>query len=83
MTTIRECQGRPSFHIFTAAFLHGTSSWEPIESFNGSEHIVATFWERTNTNGRDIDDLTLFQAGETFLPLGPPREQSQVTSIRN
>ena len=78
LTTIREYQGRPSFHMFTATFLYGTCSWEPIESFDGSEHIVATFWQRTNTNGRDIHDLSLFQAGETFLPLGPPREQSQV-----
>ncbi|KAF8798093.1 hypothetical protein BYT27DRAFT_6918673 [Phlegmacium glaucopus] len=50
-------------------------TWEPIESFNDSEHIVTTFWERTNTNGRDIHDLTLFQEGETFLPLGPPRHK--------
>ena len=61
--------------------LHCIFSWEPIESFNGSEHIVKTFWERTNTHGRDIRDLTLFQAGEVFLPLGPPRKQSHPTSI--
>jgi hypothetical protein len=30
--------------------------------------LVAEFWEKTDTHGRDIHDLTLFQAGELFSP---------------
>jgi len=78
---IREYEHCPIRHTFTVS-VPCIFSWEPIESFNDSEHIVTTFWERTNTNGRDIHDLTLFQAGEMFLPLGPPRKQSQPATIR-
>lgn len=47
--------------------------WEPIESFEGSEHIVAQFWARVDPGGRDVDDLSQFKAGEEFFPVGPPR----------
>ncbi|KIM49331.1 hypothetical protein M413DRAFT_21571 [Hebeloma cylindrosporum] len=50
-------------------------TWEPIDSFNGSEHMVHAFWERANTGGRDINDMSLFKAGEKFLPVGPPRRK--------
>ncbi|KAK0196938.1 hypothetical protein F5146DRAFT_1013477 [Armillaria mellea] len=49
------------------------STWEPKESFEGSEYILAQFWARANTNGRDIEDLSLFRVDENFYPTGPPR----------
>jgi hypothetical protein len=39
-------------------------SWEPVESFEGSEDLINHFWERANVGG--------FKAGEEFLPTGPP-----------
>ena len=39
----------------------------------GSEDIVQRFWERADSGGRDINDLSLFKDGDLFLPLGPPR----------
>ena len=48
-------------------------SWEPAESFEGSEDIINRFWERANLGGRDHHDMSLFEAGEEFLPTGPPR----------
>ncbi|KAF8965253.1 hypothetical protein BDZ97DRAFT_1812837 [Flammula alnicola] len=50
-------------------------TWEPIESFNGSEHIVQAFWERAHTDGRDFNNMSLFNVGETFRPIGPPRRK--------
>ncbi|KAF9535264.1 hypothetical protein CPB83DRAFT_841483 [Crepidotus variabilis] len=50
-------------------------TWEPLASFNDSEHIVTAFWQRANTGGRDVEDLTQFTLGENFLPLGPPRKK--------
>ncbi|KAF8911002.1 hypothetical protein CPB84DRAFT_1073406 [Gymnopilus junonius] len=47
-------------------------TWEPIESFVGSEHIVEAFWKRIQT-GRDVEDLSQFKAGESFRPVGPPK----------
>lgn len=35
--------------------------------------MVDAFWERANTGGRDINDMSLFNVGEKFLPVGPPR----------
>ncbi|PBK97042.1 hypothetical protein ARMGADRAFT_1010555 [Armillaria gallica] len=49
------------------------STWEPKESFEGSEDILEQFWARANTNGRDIQDLSLFRVDENFYPTGPPR----------
>lgn len=49
-----------------------STRWEPIDSFVGSEALVNAFWERAQTNGRDINDMSLFKAGETFHPVGPP-----------
>lgn len=47
-------------------------SWEPTDSFQGSEHILETFWERIDTGGRDISDATAFKKGEELLISGPP-----------
>ncbi|KDR81688.1 hypothetical protein GALMADRAFT_239812 [Galerina marginata CBS 339.88] len=52
-------------------------TWEPIDSFVGSENMVQAFWERAQTNGRDVDDLSMFKAGETFRPVGPPKRQKR------
>jgi hypothetical protein len=47
-------------------------SWEPVESFEGSEDLINHFWERANVGGRDYRDMSVFKAGEEFLPTGPP-----------
>ncbi|KAF9013901.1 hypothetical protein BDQ17DRAFT_1341700 [Cyathus striatus] len=52
-------------------------TWEPQESFSGSEDIIERFWERANTEGRDYRDVSVFKAGEEFLPLGPPRRKQR------
>lgn len=54
---------------------HRFYSWEPQESFTGSEHLVDAFWARAarGLDGRDKNDLTSFQVGDQFLPIGPPR----------
>lgn len=44
-----------------------------MESFDGSEHILERFWERANVGGRDYKTMSLFKAGEKFMPTGPPR----------
>ncbi|KAF8136559.1 hypothetical protein EV363DRAFT_1544509 [Boletus edulis] len=48
------------------------STWEPRDSFEGSEHILEAFWERMDTGGRDISDATAFKRGEELLISGPP-----------
>jgi hypothetical protein len=47
-------------------------SWEPKESFEGSEHFIERFWKRCHPD-RDIDDPTAWSKGEEVLPVGPPR----------
>ncbi|THU89556.1 hypothetical protein K435DRAFT_969074 [Dendrothele bispora CBS 962.96] len=49
------------------------NTWETIESFKGSEHFVDTFWDRAGKSlkGRDINDMSLFEPGEEFVPIGP------------
>ncbi|KAF8844452.1 hypothetical protein BDN67DRAFT_1065964 [Paxillus ammoniavirescens] len=49
------------------------STWEPTESFQtGSEHILEAFWQRINTDGRDISDAQAFKKGEELFISGPP-----------
>ncbi|KAG6814481.1 hypothetical protein H0H92_000006 [Tricholoma furcatifolium] len=52
-------------------------TWEPIESFSGSEQMVEQFWERANVGGRDYRNMTLFKAGEEIILTGPPRRKSK------
>ena len=59
-------------HTKSSCKLTISLSWEPIESFQGSEHIVTDFWERSNVGGRNVNDMSQFKAGETFRPVGPP-----------
>lgn len=59
-----------SIHTFSPCY---QNSWEPAESFEGSEEIINRFWERANVGGRDYRDMGLFKAGEEFLLTGPPR----------
>ncbi|KAG6874219.1 hypothetical protein C0995_003765 [Termitomyces sp. Mi166 len=47
-------------------------TWEPKESFVGSEHIIEQFWQRANSGGRDYRDMSLFEVGEEFVLTGPP-----------
>ncbi|KZP19547.1 hypothetical protein FIBSPDRAFT_955424 [Athelia psychrophila] len=49
------------------------NTWEPADSFESSGDVLARFWERVNTDGRDISNLDLFKPNETFRPSGPPR----------
>ncbi|KAI0807314.1 hypothetical protein C8Q74DRAFT_1362835 [Fomes fomentarius] len=50
------------------------NTWEPPKSFEGgSEHFIAHFWSRVNTNGRDYKDIRQFSVNEEFFPAGPPR----------
>lgn len=58
-------------------------TWEPTESFVGSEDIVQKFWERADSGGRDINNLSLFKEGDLFLPLGPPRRKIKRKSVVN
>jgi hypothetical protein len=51
-------------------------SWEPVESFEGSENLIDQFWARADTAGRDTKDLNLFKPGEEFFAVGPPRMSS-------
>ncbi|KAK7054768.1 hypothetical protein VNI00_003231 [Paramarasmius palmivorus] len=44
------------------------NTWEPVDSFEGSEHFVEAFWTKTKTGGRDREDLSLFEVGEEFAP---------------
>lgn len=47
------------------------SSWEPYESFAGSEHFVQAFWDRISGD-RDRTRMELFKVGEEVFPVGPP-----------
>ncbi|KAJ7741525.1 hypothetical protein DFH07DRAFT_53206 [Mycena maculata] len=49
------------------------NTWEPVASFSGSEDLITKFWARIDLGGRDPSNLTQFDVGETFLPVGPPR----------
>jgi hypothetical protein len=59
------------FNDYDSPFL----SWEPKESFEGgAEGMLANFWARVDAKGRDIEDGSQFQTGESVYPVGPPRE---------
>ena len=47
------------------------SRWEPITSFEGSEHFVENFWAKVHDE-RDWKDLSQFAVDEHMLPTGPP-----------
>ena len=52
---------------------HGHGRWEPDASFKGgSEHFIEYFWNRVDTQGRDIAKMGDFDPGEEFFPSGPP-----------
>ncbi|KAL0581540.1 hypothetical protein V5O48_000469 [Marasmius crinis-equi] len=44
------------------------NTWEPEESFGGSEHFISNFWKTVDTGGRDTEDLDLFSQEEEFAP---------------
>ncbi|KAF9265483.1 hypothetical protein L218DRAFT_140977 [Marasmius fiardii PR-910] len=44
------------------------NTWEPAESFSGSEHFVEDFWKKVDTGGRDVENLKLFKEGEKLIP---------------
>ncbi|KDQ60989.1 hypothetical protein JAAARDRAFT_204766 [Jaapia argillacea MUCL 33604] len=51
------------------------NTYEPAESFEGSEHFIDTFWSKVDTGGRDINDASLWKSKEEVLPHGPPRRR--------
>ncbi|KAG6899740.1 hypothetical protein C0993_007269 [Termitomyces sp. T159_Od127] len=58
-------------------------TWEPKESFVGSEHMIEQFWERANSGGRDYREMSLFQIGEEFVLTGPPRKKSKRQPVKS
>ncbi|KAG7092569.1 hypothetical protein E1B28_008917 [Marasmius oreades] len=44
------------------------NTWEPTESFNGSEHFIEAFWKKVDTGGRSVENLKLFKEGEELSP---------------
>ncbi|KAF8636614.1 hypothetical protein AX17_003424 [Amanita inopinata Kibby_2008] len=63
------------FRVRWKGYTPKDDTWEPIESFEGSEGIIDRFWERANSGGRDYRDMNIFKAGEMFIPTGPPRRK--------
>ncbi|PIL23993.1 hypothetical protein GSI_13744 [Ganoderma sinense ZZ0214-1] len=59
------------------------NTWEPDTSFKGgSEHFIEFFWNRVDTQGRDIKHLEDFKPGEEFLPSGPPGKKGKKAKER-
>ncbi|KAF4576774.1 hypothetical protein EYR36_000629 [Pleurotus pulmonarius] len=50
-------------------------TWEPVESFDGSEELIETFWARCGgtLRGRDPNDMSQFELQDEIFPTGPPR----------
>lgn len=44
------------------------NTWEPIESFRKSEHLIKNFWQRVDTKGRDYKNTRLFKVNEEYFP---------------
>ncbi|PFH54279.1 hypothetical protein AMATHDRAFT_53164 [Amanita thiersii Skay4041] len=63
------------FRVRWKGYTEDDDTWEPIESFSGSEHFIDKFWQRASTGGRDYRDIGQFKLGEVFVPMGPPRRK--------
>ncbi|KAH6918495.1 hypothetical protein BKA70DRAFT_1247376 [Coprinopsis sp. MPI-PUGE-AT-0042] len=59
------------FRVRWKNFNEDDDTWEPIMSFEGSEGIIDSFWERTREK-RDYRDLSQFEVKDSFVPKGPP-----------
>ncbi|KAF5380888.1 hypothetical protein D9615_004022 [Tricholomella constricta] len=70
------------YHVRWKGYGPDDDTWEPVESFVGSEHIIERFWERSNAGDRDYHDISLFKAGEEFLITGPPRRKQKRKSLK-
>ncbi len=57
--------------------------WEPIDSFAESEQLLEDFWKNSSTNGRDLNDMSLFRSGESFQRTGPPRTPFSLAFFSN
>ncbi|GJE86999.1 chromo domain-containing protein [Phanerochaete sordida] len=57
------------------------NTWEPYDSFEGSEHIITGFWERIG-GGRDPSRMDLFEVGEEIFPVGPPGKRKPVKPVK-
>ncbi|KAM5535164.1 hypothetical protein V8D89_011100 [Ganoderma adspersum] len=59
------------------------NTWEPVASFKGgSEHFIEYFWNRVDTQGRNIADIDDFNPGEELFPSGPPGKKSKKAKER-
>ncbi|KAL0063739.1 hypothetical protein AAF712_009296 [Marasmius tenuissimus] len=58
------------------------NTWEPEESFEGSEHFIANFWKKVDTGGREPTNLELFKLGEE-LTLPEPRNSRKAPRTSN
>ncbi|KAJ3544930.1 hypothetical protein NM688_g5689 [Phlebia brevispora] len=74
--TMARMQGRGKskqwlYQVKWKGYGNADNTWEPIASFEGSEHFVNAFWSKVNDK-RDWRDVSAFEHNETMLPTGPP-----------
>ncbi|KAI0273724.1 hypothetical protein BC834DRAFT_855247 [Gloeopeniophorella convolvens] len=66
------------FHVKWKGYGQADNTWEPERSFEGSgDEIIQKFWDRVDTQGRDIGAVEGWTNGEEVYPTGPPRRRRQ------
>ncbi|KAJ8699889.1 hypothetical protein PTI98_002966 [Pleurotus ostreatus] len=63
------------FRVRWKGYTEGDDTWEPAESFEGSEELIEKFWARCEPmlQGRDPNDISRFEYQDEVFPTGPPR----------
>ncbi|KAG9226107.1 hypothetical protein CCMSSC00406_0005018 [Pleurotus cornucopiae] len=63
------------FRVRWKGYTEGDDTWEPAESFEGSEELIERFWARCEPmlQGRDPNDMSRFEYQDEVFPTGPPR----------
>ncbi|TFK42504.1 hypothetical protein BDQ12DRAFT_732150 [Crucibulum laeve] len=69
-----------SYRVRWKGYGADADTYEPKESFVGSEDILKRFWEGVDTGGRDHENIKLFQLGEVLRRMGPPRRKKRKSS---